>query len=141
MFMDDILLIGSSRENLIVAVNMITVYAKEFLHLDIKDKWHIMELGKEGCSIDMMGYVIHRSGKISIRPKIFIRARRMVLRTRYGGTMKQYKRLASYKGYFDHSNCYKIRNIGEYYKGFKIASTAISIETKERNKYESLFWF
>lgn len=138
-FMDDILLVGSDRNYLYTAVKMIINYAKDMLHLDVKSDWHIMKLGEGNSSIDMMGYVVHRSGKISIRPKIFLRARRMVLRTKNGGTFKQYKRLISYKGYFDHSNCYKIKNIGEFFKGFRIAATAMSIEAKEKDRYESFF--
>ena len=139
-FMDDILLIGSDRDYLLKAVEMITIYAKQVLHLDIKQDWHIVELGEGNSHIDMMGFVVYRNGKIAIRPKIFLRARRMVLRVSNGGTFKQYKRLISYKGYFDHSNSYKIKKFSTFYKHFKIASTAISIEAKERNKYESIFW-
>lgn len=138
-FMDDILLIGSDRDYLLQAIQMITVYAKEVLHLEIKDCWHIVELGENNSHIDMMGYVVYRSGKIAIRPKIFLRTRRMILRTKNGGTLKQYKRLISYKGYFDHSNCYKIKSLGEYYNSFKIASTTISMYTKAKNKYEEMY--
>lgn len=138
-FMDDILLIGGNREYLLQAVKMITWYAKEFLHLDVKDCWNIVKLGEGNSHIDMMGYVVYRSGKVAIRPKIFLRTRRMYLRTKNGGTLKQYKRLISYKGYFDHSNCYKIKSIGEYYKSFKVAATAVSLATKRLNQYNATF--
>lgn len=48
-----------------------------------------------------MGYIIRADGTISLRPRIFLRARRTALRVlRDGISLRQARRLLSYKGFF-----------------------------------------
>ena len=108
-FMDDLELIGSNRKNLKTAMRKITKYAKDTFGLVIKVSWQIHEL--ETHPIDMMGYVVHRNGKMTIRARVFIRGRRMVLRYHRLRklTLEQARRLTSYKGNFKHANIRYVR--------------------------------
>ena len=131
MFMDDMLLMGSNRRKLKRAAETLSRYAETALQLQIKPNWHIKKLANE--PIDMMGFVIHHNAKITIRAKNFIHARRMLLRQQreplvYG----QAKRLASYKGYFKHSDCRKLRKEMKLKSAFEQAQQIIS--NHERRK-------
>lgn len=110
LFMDDIGLFGSSRKNLKKAVQMIIEFVRVTLGLTIKPNWHICEFAKSG--IDMMGYVVHSSGKVTIRDRNYIKSRRMVLRCLVNEilTDRQCKRLLSFKGMFKHSNSLRFAN-------------------------------
>lgn len=100
IFMDDILLTGPSRKNLKTAARKMAEYIRAELGLTIKPAWQILRL--EESPIDMMGFRVHKDGNITVRPRIFLRARRMALRAiRHKGMSKrQAKRALSYKGYF-----------------------------------------
>lgn len=136
MFMDDMMLMSGNRRKLKKAVERLICYTKEKLHLEIKPTWHIKKLSLE--PIDMMGFVIHGNGKITIRAKNFIHARRMLLRQQreplvYG----QAKRLASYKGYFKYSDCRKLRKEMKLKSAFEQAQRTIS-DYERRKRNESL---
>lgn len=105
IFLDDILLIGSSRKSLKQAVMSSINYAETFLKLTIKPTWHIKCL--DDCGIDMMGFVVHRSGKITVRGRDFIKNRRMALRYKKQNgniTVEQAKRICSKKGELTNSD-------------------------------------
>lgn len=109
MFMDDILVTGSNRKQLLKAIKYIIKYTKNCLGWDIKPNWHIRDINK--FSVDMMGFVIHKNGKTAIRSRNFIKLRRLALRIlnhNYKATIKQAKRLSSYKGFVIFSNNLKI---------------------------------
>lgn len=100
IFMDDILLLSSSRKNLKRAVEKIVGFAKISFGMTIKSNWQICDIDK--TPIDMMGYVVHNDGTITVRPRVFLRVRRMALR--YASTRRftfcQARHTISYKGYF-----------------------------------------
>lgn len=135
-YMDDMFFAGTSRRDLKMAVNRIIKYAREEFGLTIKPDWQIQELEK--TPVDMMGYVIHADGSISIRPRIFLRARRMALRSnrrRRRQNLKQAQRTCSYKGYFTNSNCRKIWRKLELKKVFKASAKTVSrYERRKRNE-------
>lgn len=99
-FMDDQMYFGSSKKDLKTAVKLIVKYAKDEFGITIKPNWQICCI--DDTPLDTMGFVIHADATITVRPRIFIRARRMALRflrTRRM-TIEQARRLCSYKGYF-----------------------------------------
>lgn len=108
-FMDDFLFTGSNRKNIKSTIRKIAKYAKEKMYLTLKDNWHIKELEKE--PIDMMGYVAHRNGKITIRARNFLRGRRLVLtyHREHALTLQQARRLSAYKGFFKHTKITHIK--------------------------------
>ncbi len=128
MYMDDMVLFSPNRRKLLKATKDLITYARDELHLTIKPNFAIKRLSKE--PLDMMGYVIHGNGKVTIRAKAFIHARRLVKRYEMKGTMSfsQARRLACYKGYFIHSACHGIE--GEYFKAIRAAQKIVSERTK-----------
>ena len=129
LFMDDMLLIGPNKRKLERLVKDTIDYTRDNLHLDIKPDWKIKELAKE--SIDMMGYVIHRSGKVSIRSRSFVHARRLMLRFQRGKFgARSANRLVSYKGFFLHSNCSKVFHDYPAAKTFAAAQRMIARRKK-----------
>lgn len=133
-FMDDMTLFSSSRKYLKKAVDLLSAYMQEALGFSLKEGWHIKELAKE--SVDMMGYVIHRNGKVTIRGRDFIKARRMALRRLTGSvfTRGQAARTTSYKGFFKNSDSrrailkYSLREI------FAYSAEIVSAATKQENR-------
>lgn len=135
--MDDILVIAPNRKNLKQAIEQ-TVSHAALYGLSIKPTWAIMEFDRN--PIDMMGFRIHRSAKITMRGRNFIKARRMILRTKDGVALRQAVRLTSYKGYFKHSNCYQAMIEYDTGNAFKRAEILISERSKNergnRPRYE-----
>ena len=129
-YMDDMILFASNRRKLLKAVKALIVYARDTLHLTIKSNFAIKKLENE--PIDMMGYVLHANGKITIRARGFIHARRLLLRYERQGylTISQSKRIVSYKGYFKQSNSYN--SYARFNRAFRYAQKVIS--KHERNK-------
>lgn len=102
LFMDDMLLLGSNRKQLLQAIKAITTYTREAFGWEIKPNFHIRKFAD--FPIDMMGYVTHQDGKVMIRERTFLRMRRQLLRCEKGLSLRQAMRIMSYKGYTDHSD-------------------------------------
>ena len=130
-YMDDMILFSTNRRKLLKAVNELIVYARNSLHLIIKPNFAIKKLENE--PIDMMGLVIHDTGKVTIRAKGFIHARRMLLRYEKQKflTYTQAKRFVSYKGDFIFADCQNIQD--RYFKAFKYAQKVISQHERKKN--------
>lgn len=139
MFMDDMLLFGSNRKQLLSAVRTIQKYTKETLHFEIKETFAIHEFEK--VPVDMMGFVIYRNGKVEMRGRNFIKSRRVVLRYYARGQLvyPQAQRLNSYKGLYKHSDSRKISRELKLDNVFKYCSKIISTHDKEENYAESVF--
>ena len=103
MFMDDILIMGSSEHDVKTAERHLERWLSDNLGLEIKPG-NVKRLAIE--HIDMMGYVIRADGSIAIRKRIFLRARRAFSRPLTPGRAR---RMVSYKGYFVHTNSRRIR--------------------------------
>ena len=141
--MDDLLLIGSNRKHLKLAVDDLVKFADAELGLTIKDNWQICKLSE--TPIDIVGYKIHTDGSITLRDQIFVRSRRMLLRAKrnYGDiSIKQAKRIASYEGYYKdngkeriskgkHADCRYINSKYSTKEIFDVANNLISEEAKK----------
>lgn len=100
-YMDDMLLLGSNRRALRRACEDISLYARRELGLEVKVGWQVQEVTRRH-PIDLMGYRYERSGRVSLRRRIYRFARRMVLRVKRAGVAgARWSRLASYKGYME----------------------------------------
>lgn len=136
MYMDDTLLIGPNRKNLKMAARSLTKYAWNEFGLTVKPNWQICRL--EDTPIDMMGYQIYANGKVSVRPRVFLRARRMFLRTDKTMAYRQAQRILSYKGYFTQESLklsnYKLNRKYQINKKFIKAQKIISGRNKHANK-------
>lgn len=133
IFMDDMMLTGSNRKRLKKAVENTVSYTKQEFGWEIKPNWHIRAL--DDFDIDMMGYVIHRDGSVTIRDRDFVKARRMFLRCQGGMTYSQAKRIMSYKGFFVHSDSRTVRDKYHAESVWRNASKLIS--RKERGNGSS----
>ena len=112
--MDDILLLSSSKKSLKKAMFDIIHFAKEKLGLHLKLTWQIQKL--ETTPIDIVGYKLYRDGGVSVRSRIFLRARRCVLRVsrRFKMSVSQARRLTSYKGFFVDNGKHRISRKGKH---------------------------
>ena len=98
-YMDDILLTGSDRRNLVMAVRKLIKYLLKEFGLTVKPNWNVRK--HSDCGIDMMGYVVTAKGRIKIRPRVFIRARRAFVRSARGDVrIKIQTRVSAYYGFF-----------------------------------------
>lgn len=98
-YMDDILLAGADRRNLATAVRKLIRYMRGSFGLTIKDTWHVRR--HADAPIDMMGYVITAKGRLKIRRRVFLRARRSFRKVWRGDrTRITLYRIGAYYGYF-----------------------------------------
>lgn len=103
-YMDDFILTGPDRRNVKMAYNKLGVFLRRRFGLELKPafvrRW-------TDAPPDIMGYVIHSDGTITIRDRIFIRAKRAF--TRAAGdpalAISQARSIISYKGRFINSDC------------------------------------
>ena len=135
IFMDDMLILGSNRRKLKKLVDDTIRYAHKELHLTIKPNYNIRKIDEH--PIDMMGYVIYASGKIGIRTRNFLHARRLLLRYKRGKFgLRSARRLVSYKGYITHSNSYAMSNKYNAFSTFRKVQKYLS--RREKTGYASL---
>lgn len=138
LFMDDMALFSGSRKNLKKAVELLSGFMEKALGFTLKPNWHIREIDKTG--VDMMGFVIYHGGKIAIRGRDFIRARRMAIRRLTGSIFEKPRaeRTMSYKGFFKNSDSrkaykkYRLRPVFEYAARVVSAAARKSNEEKRR---------
>ena len=103
-YMDDFILTGPDRRNVKMAYNKLSVFMKRRFGLILKSA-HVRRW--TDAPPDIMGYVIHADGTITLRGHIFIRAKRAF--TRAAGktalAISQARTVISYKGRFLNSDC------------------------------------
>ena len=97
-FMDDMLFCGANRAKLKQAVVKIIKVTAEKLQFEIKPNWYIHCI--DDAPIDMMGYVVHGNGKITIRGSTYVHIRRNLLRYNVSKhySQRQARRACSYYG-------------------------------------------
>lgn len=107
MFMDDVIIFGSSKRDVKLASKAIEEYMLNQLGLQIKPNHNIKETAKEPP--DMMGFVVAPECT-TIRARTFVRARRALIRAwdrMQKGLpilLQNARRIISYRGYFLHTN-------------------------------------
>lgn len=103
-YMDDFLLTGPDARNLKMAYTRLSKFLSDRFGLQLKPAKVRSWTEKPP---DIMGYVIHADGTITIRPRNYLKARRAY--TRAAGdrplSLAQAQRLVSYKGFFVGSDC------------------------------------
>lgn len=141
LFMDDMVFAGSNRKELRKALKSITAFTAQNVGLEIKPLWHIHPFDRFG--IDMMGYVVHANGKITIRGRNYIKIRRCLLRYNARGryTLKQARRACSYKGFIKHSDSRTIQKLYGAAQAYRAAADIVSRHDKKRRQQnaKSLF--
>lgn len=115
-YMDDILLLGSSKKNVKKASKMLEEYLNN-MDLTLKPSYQLFPL--DSRPIDMMGYKIY-TYKTTIRKRIFDRANKVYLKAKRNNfelTLEDAYKVVSYHGYFKHSWSKK------YFKKVKLKKT------------------
>lgn len=107
-YMDDILLTGPDRRNLVMAVRKLIRYMRDGFGLTIKATWNVRR--HADAPIDMMGYVITAKGRLKIRRRVFLRARRCFRKVWRGDrTRLTLYRIGAYFGYFKAARIRRLR--------------------------------
>ena len=126
VYMDDILLIGSRKRDVEMAVKKI-IQKADGMGLAIKDNWQIRSIDE--IPIDMMGFKIYRT-HVEIRGRIFLRVRRSFRRARKRLTFRTAKKCISYYGYLKHTDSRKIQKKWKVNKIIKKCKEVIKNESK-----------
>ena len=130
IYMDDMLLFGSNRRELLSAVKEIIAYMKSEFGISIKDSYSIIKFD-ENNPVDMLGYTFHRSSKISLRERNFIRIRRMI--RKYNITLRidvnSARRFVSYGGMFKYSNTIRLERVYHHKDIFNQSRKEISLSS------------
>lgn len=123
-FMDDAVLFGAVRSYLFCAIKAVIRYAKAQIGLTVKPNWHIRCIND--TPVDMMGYIIHYDGHVTIRKRIFKRLRAAFLRAEIRGmTVDFARRLISYHSFLVHTNSRRICLLLQVPKYINIAKRLI----------------
>lgn len=143
-YMDDIMFLGGNKRHLKQAFEMFREYARSVLGLTIKPNWRLFRVQYKdhngrihGGIIDIMGFKIGRYNT-TLRRRIFIRARRKILKIRKAIRKRQKIPLklaagaVALYGWFKHCNCYKFRR--KYNSIIKIARKVISRAAKTKRE-------
>ena len=141
-YMDDILLVGSSKADVKTGMKKLVAFCKETLGLIIKPNWSLFKIDyidknkkHHGNCINMMGYRIYRSHTV-IRRKIFIKTRRNYTKIRRFARRKHpaplwlAQRCVSYYGWIKNSNLIKFSDKIKLKEMFRAAKRRISYESK-----------
>ena len=128
-FMDDALLTGQDKRNLKMAVRSIERYMRKELGLSIKP-WKIRKTS-DTEPLDMGGFVV-RKHRVTMRPKIFLRATRAFRRFARKHTLRLAYRVCSYWGWLKNidADAYIMRN--RLNESFRLARRLISRAGKEQ---------
>lgn len=114
-YMDDMLLIGTSKSDLHKAVRAIQKYLKDELGLEIKNEWEIKKIGKHELIdgkwkmkpgtywCDIGGYKFCKDATI-LRDGIFLSTRRLARRMSKGFTIHNCRSIISRIGWAKHCN-------------------------------------
>lgn len=136
-YMDDVLLMGHDKRDLKMAVRKLLKYMADELHVEMKP-WKICVIDKE--PLDMVGYVFY-TYKTTVRPGIFIRARRAFARASKMKTisLRQAFRCVSYFGYLKNADCKRFRAACNIDSIMSACKDVVSLVMRERMLNESLF--
>ena len=112
-YMDDIVIMATTKEELRALLPKIQAYLKEQLCLQIKPNWQIFPTYVRG--LDFLGYREFRKYSL-LRKRVKKNAARTLLkhlaaaRRNNGINLHQYGSISSYKGWIEHCNSYKLIN-------------------------------
>lgn len=131
-YMDDLLLIGTSKRDLKIAARRIVRYLKDALKLDVHEEWNCKRLDLE--PIDMVGYTFRPHGRVNIRSGVFLRARRTFNRARRRPmTERLARRCCSYYGYLRNSDSIRYRRRHRIDHTMRRATRYLSTQHRKEN--------
>lgn len=98
-YMDDCLLMASSKRDLSMAARRLEEYMGEALHYEVKP-WEVQPVSQH---ITMVGYTV-APGEVRLRDDVFLRARRSFLRFERDPCIERAHRVVSYWGLLLHAD-------------------------------------
>ena len=133
VFMDDVLLTGSNRRELLFAVHMYQKYMYHNFGMRVKCNFHIKRLS-DTDGIDIMGFILYKNGKIKMRRRNFIRIRRAAMKFMHTFFIDrlQAQHIISYGGFVKYSNTTVMRSKYWITRLMKTARRVISKYDKNR---------
>lgn len=132
-YMDDIILLGSNKKSMKLAINRLEKYLKDELGLSLKPSYQLFPL--DSRPIDMMGYKIY-TYKTTVRKRIYKRANKVYVKLKNTNneiTLEYAYKVISYYGYFKHSCSKKYIKKVKLNKTLKTAKEVISNAAKTSN--------
>ena len=129
-YMDDILLLGSSKKNVKMASKRLEEYLNKELGLKLKPTYQLFPL--DSRPIDMMGYRIY-TYKTTIRKRIFNRANKVYVKMKNPKNemkLSDAYKVVAYNGYIKHSFSKKYSKKVKLNKTVKKAKEVISNASK-----------
>lgn len=99
--MDDLILLGQDKRNLKAAMRALARYMRDELGLELKP-WKVAKTS-EAEPLDMGGFVV-RERRTTLRPSLFLRARRAFRRFKRHPSIALAHRCCSYWGWLLHSD-------------------------------------
>lgn len=152
-YMDDVTMFSDRQADLLMAIKQGGKWLKQRLGLELKPEVQLIGFvsideerrrrkekrpSARGCpGLDMMGYVVHRT-YVTIRPRVFLKARRQYLRATRDlektGRVPLYRafKLTSYYGPFKNTNSRKAQEHLDVQRLVKIAKATIAQATRAR---------
>ena len=127
-FMDDILLIGSRKASVKSAARKLAAFLQATLGLSLKP-WKVSLVATE--PIDMVGFV-HRPDCTTLRSKIFIHARRAIVRFARKPSIRLARRVCSYWGYLINANCWRWIKDHRAHHVLRLAAKMLSIQDRSQ---------
>lgn len=131
-YMDDILLLGSSKKNVKSAAKKLEKYLIDVLDLRLKPTYQLWPL--DSRPIDMMGFKIY-TFKTTIRKRIFNNANKVYVKvknSKHTMTLEEAYKVVSYYGYVKHSFGKKYNDKVKLDRTLEIAKEVISNANKSR---------
>lgn len=132
-YMDDILLLGSSKKNVKMASKKLNEYLINNLGVSLKPTYQLFPL--DSRPIDMMGYKIY-TYKTTVRKRIFNRANKVYSKMKNPKNKMELSdayKIVAYYGYFKHSCSKKYGKKIKLDKTVKNAKEVISNASKQGN--------
>lgn len=136
-YMDDMLLLGKSKKDIMMAAKRLEKFLNVELHLELKNEGEIIDLSTG--YIDMMGFKISRKC-VTVRSRIFLRARRTSIeilkaeRTGKQVSIKKARAMPSRYGWLKNSDTKHFCKRNGIYKAMEIAKKTIGGKNHEENE-------
>lgn len=142
-YMDDIIILGKSKEQLRNYLDKITVYLKEELNLELKSNYQIFPVDIRG--VDFVGYR-HYHNRVLLRRRTYKKMRQFIIKMLYKSyykeqiylpTYHEFCAFFSYKGIVDRTTCTNFINkyFRTFYRSMEIYKICV-IQRKEIQRYE-----
>lgn len=136
-YMDDLCLVSSNKRILKKAISYIRTTITSKYKLTIKPNSGAIHLIDKSRPLDLMGIRFNGDGSLSLRKRIFRRARRAMKRCNKHTDVRKARRIISYNGWIRRAKLWWMVNSREWKCVLKSAKLSIRYEQKRINSREA----